>query len=142
MKLQRLTTPTLIVTLSLFTFDPIAAQPPAETYQPGYWQPVARVDINRPLEITFVNQTGLVMEYALTTNEAPPRQLLPRNTAVLKEIPVPAYILISPETPLKNVKYETKVTDNVVIVTIRQISDSLPGDTTLNIDETGAVYVY
>lgn len=143
MNLQRLTTTALITTISLSTCESVAAQdPPAETFQPGYWQPRARLDISRPIEIAFVNQTELMMEYSLTTNEAPPRQLLPGDTAVLKEIPVPAYVLINPKTPLKSVKYETKVADNVVTVTIKQISDALPGDTTLNIDPEGAVYIY
>ncbi len=149
MKSKILTTAALLVTANLIISVPVLAQdPPARTYQPGFWQPVARVNINRPIAIKLINQTEVVLEYSLTTNEAPPRQLLPRNTAVLREIPLPAYVLINPtssnlDSSRVDLKYEVAVgNDNVVTVKIRQISGDIPGNTTLNIQENGAIYLY
>ncbi|MGK7872148.1 MAG: hypothetical protein AB4426_02170 [Xenococcaceae cyanobacterium] len=150
MRTKILTTAALLTTISLMISAPLKAQnPPASTYQPGFWQPVARVDLNRPLEIKLINQTPLVLEYDLTTNrQVSPQQLLPEKTAVLKELPLPAYLLINAESsnsqsPLVNLKYEVAVTDdNVVTVKIKEISDDIPGDTTLNLHETGAIYIY
>ena len=149
MKSKILTTAALLVTANLIISVPVLAQdPPARTYQPGFWQPVARVNINLPIAIKLINQTEVVLEYSLTTNEAPPRQLLPRNTAVLREIPLPAYVLINPtgsnpDSSRVYLKYEVAVgDDNLVTVEIRQISDDIPGNTTLNIQESGAIYLY
>ena len=149
MKSKILTTAALLATANLIISAPVLAQnPPARTYQPGFWQPVARVNINRPIAIKLINQTEVVLEYSLTTNEAPPRQLFPRNTAVLREIPLPAYVLINsassnPDHSRVNLRYEIAVSDdNVVTVKIRQISDDIPENTTLNIQETGAIYLY
>ena len=149
MKSKILTTAALLVTANLIISVPVLAQdPPARTYQPGFWQPVARVNINRPIAIKLINQTEVVLEYSLTANEAPPRQLLPRNTAVLREIPLPAYVLINPtssnlDSSRVYLKYEVAVgNDNVVTVKIRQISGDIPGNTTLNIQENGAIYLY
>ena len=149
MKSKILTTAALLVTANLIISVPVLAQdPPARTYQPGFWQPVARVNINRPIAIKLINQTEVVLEYSLTTNEAPPRQLLPRNNAVLREIPLPAYVLINPtssnlDSSRVYLKYEVAVgDDNLVTVKIRQISDDIPGNTTLNIQESGAIYLY
>ena len=142
MIVKSLTMATLVSTILIPSASLNAQTPPAETYQPGFWQPVARVDINRPIQLQFVNQTGQELEYALTTNQAPPRQLLPQSVAVLREIPIPANVLVNAKSPLTNLKYAVTVADNVVTVTIRQVNGETPGDNSLSINETGGIYIY
>lgn len=142
MNLKLLTSAAIIIAFGINPGISNAQNPPAETYQPGFWQPLNRVNPQRPIRVRFVNRTGLNLEYALTTNEAPPRQLPPGEVAVLREIPVPAYFVINPDAPLRQLKYDVTVADNVVTVTMRQISDDLPGDTTFSISETGGIYIY
>jgi hypothetical protein len=138
--------------LTIFNFTslfPLLAQdPPAKTYSPGFWQPRARVNLKRPVEIKLINQTNINLEYDLSENiEQKPERLLSGKTSTLKNPAVPAYILINPDnstpnTSSFNLKYEISTTDNVVTVKIKKVSSEIPGDTTLNLQETGAIYVY
>ncbi|NJK47787.1 hypothetical protein HC931_06050 [Candidatus Gracilibacteria bacterium] len=53
---KRLIKAIFLAILSLIIPTLLTAQnPPASTYQPGFWQPKARVDLNRPIAmmITF-----------------------------------------------------------------------------------------
>ncbi|MGF1482499.1 MAG: hypothetical protein ACFB4I_23985 [Cyanophyceae cyanobacterium] len=118
--------------------EPLFAQPPATTYQPGFWQPVARVDLSRPVEVRLINQTGLDLDYGLSSDQSPPQRLAVGETVVLEGLPVPAYVLINPES-LASIQYDVSVTDNVVSVTIKTGD---PSNTTFNINEAGAIYVY
>ena len=73
----------------------------------------------------------MVLEYSLTTNEAPPRQLVPRNTAVLKEILLPAYVLINPtgsnpDSSRVYLKYEVTVRDDDVVTVKMSTAKSMP----------------
>jgi hypothetical protein len=152
MNLKHLTTATFITTLSLLFPLSLAAQdPPASTYRPGNWQPVARIDTKRPFAITLVNETDITLDYDLTANITPaPQQVSPGKTSVLKGFAVPAYILINPTSSQVvlsassfNLKYEVNVKeDNTVMVKVRKVSGDTPGDTTLNLQETGAIYIY
>ncbi|PSO59995.1 MAG: hypothetical protein BRC38_10915 [Cyanobacteria bacterium QH_6_48_35] len=115
----------------------------ANTYQPGFWQPEVRANATRPVQIEFINQTGLTLEYALTTNQAPPRQLLPNGSATLSQFPLPANVLINPTHSSGNLKYDVAVAeDNVVTVEIRQVPEEAAGDNALNINQSGAIYIY
>ena len=37
----------------------IAQNPPAETFQEGFWQPVARVDLDKPIKLYINNVTNI-----------------------------------------------------------------------------------
>lgn len=154
MTMKKLISGTLVATLG-FTFPVaiVAQDPPARTYQPGFWQPVGRVDINRPVKIQLINQTDLPLEYDFTTSyDVPPQPIKPKQTVTLEEqFPIPAYLLINPssfiETPpqgaLPNLKFNVAVNENnIVTVTIIQVDKNDPGNTTFNLHETGAIYVY
>jgi hypothetical protein len=152
MNLKHLTIATVIATFGLAIPILLSAQnPPASTYRPGVWQPVARVDVKRPIAIKLVNETDVTLDYDLTNNIKPsPQQISPGKTSELKEIPLPAYILINPTdasstpgSPSFNLQYDVAVSqDNTITVTIRKIDRDVPGNTTLNLNETGAIYVY
>jgi hypothetical protein len=151
MKTTSLVKALLLTALSL-TFPNLALtqNPPARTYQPGPWQPVARVDTSRPIQILIFNHTDILLDYDLTSNINPsPRRLMPGETATLKGFTIPAYILVnrsisaSGSVPI-NLKYEVRVDENnVVKLTVTKVSDDAePGYSTFNLNKEGAIYIY
>jgi hypothetical protein len=164
MQTKLLTTVALTSILNFSLAGAIAAQPvtiqnlniaqnhqhhPAKTYKPGFWQPAARVDINRPIVIKLINETDVTLNYDLTTNiEKSPEQLEPGKETSFKDFPIPVYLLINPDASVSNtsefnLKYDVVVDDNnTAIVRIRKVAEGTPGNTTLNLHETGAIYIY
>ena len=135
--------------LALLPFANVVAQtPPAETYQPGYWQPVARVDINHPITINLINETGLTLAYSLTKSQIEPFAITPNQTMILKNVKLPLYALIYPNSQSLNnslidLKYEVQVTlANIVEVIIKRVENSSESHRTLTVHETGAIYLY
>ena len=115
----------------------------------SFWQPAARLDVNRPMAIKLINETDVTLNYDLTTNiESSPEKLEPGKEATLKGFPLPAYLLINPASSLSdpsdfNLNYEVVVgSDNMAIVKIHKVGPQSPRNTTLNLHETGAIYIY
>ncbi|NEP46046.1 MAG: hypothetical protein F6K35_45325 [Okeania sp. SIO2H7] len=141
-------------TVSVSTAAVKAESPPAETspsiastYQEGFWQPVARVNPQLPIDIKFVNQTGEAIEYGLTGNQNIPQKLSANETAFLSNVSPDSHVLISLLNPSNaglggNLKYDVAVTDNLVTLTIEKHSDFVTGDSALNIHNSGAIYIY
>ena len=143
----------LITLLSPLAFTvPIsvmAQDPPAETYQPGYWQPVARFDTKKPVEIKLINQTDLTLEYDLTDLEyINPESLPPGETGTLKNFGDSAYIVVYSKSSADidspfTLKFGVDVTDsNVVTVTIDEAEPNFFGHRTLNLQKNGGIYLY
>lgn len=125
--------------------------PPASTYQPGPWQPVARVDVNRPVEIKIINQTQIPLEYDLTANITPSaQQIMPGETTTFNNVSMPVYLLIYRSSNASsvvpgsfNLKYDVLVNDdNTVTVTVTQVDGDTPGYSTFNLNKQGAIYIY
>jgi hypothetical protein len=153
MKLNFLTAVALLTSLGLTTPDTLVAQtPPASTYRPGFWQPIARVDLNRPLSIKIINQTDIPLEYDFTnTPDVAPQSLAADSSIIIEEqLPIPAYLLINrssfsqtSEQSAFNLKFEVVVSeDNVVNVKVMKVNKDTPGYSTVNLHETGAIYIY
>jgi hypothetical protein len=150
MKLDRFLRIFLLVTLGLTLPNLLHAQtPPATTYQPGPWQPVARVDIGRPVQIKIVNQTDISLDYDLSANiNASPQQIQPGESTTLTGFVIPAYILINRSDAASNrfsdsVIFAVEVNkDNIVTVTVTKVGSDTPGYTTFNLDRKGAIYIY
>ena len=106
------------------------------------WYPVARINPNQSYTVQIQNNTGIVLDYASTTNEFAPRRLYPRNSSTVARLPLPVYLLISPINPRFNLKYSVVANKNTVIVTVTQLPNNTPGNTTVNIQETGGIFVY
>ncbi|MGK7941630.1 MAG: hypothetical protein AB4062_16060 [Crocosphaera sp.] len=128
---------------------PIYAQdPPAQTYQPGYWQPVARFDIKRTVEVNIINKTDVPIEYDLTDLEAMnPQKLQPEETGNLKGFGGTANIVIYPlvnDTSEFNLRYKVKVDEDNNIVNVSVVKDepSFLGHRSINLQGTGAIYLY
>ncbi len=141
--MHRLVLGSILVTLSLFSFTPALAQdPPATTFQPGPWQPVDRLDPARPVIVVIVNQTGALLEYGTTD---PSEAVLELENGAISQLTVatlPAFITINTlERSALKYTLSTDLLANVVQVTVTKINDVV-GDRTLNIDDTGAIYIY
>jgi serine/threonine-protein kinase len=130
------------------TPTPSENNPPAQTYQPGFWQPVARVNPKRSFQIELVNRTNAAIEYAVTTNEFPPRQLAANQSVVLTHVPLDANLLINAlQSPTgkdlaASLQFNVTAADNVVTVAIERGKGEQAGDSTINIHITGAIYVF
>jgi hypothetical protein len=107
------------------------------------FQPVARINPNQPYRVQILNQTGTVLEYSSTTNEFPPRRLNPNATATVSQLPASVYLLISPVDGRFNLKFAVSANpSNVVTVRVTQLPEEQPGNTTVNIQNTGGIYIY
>lgn len=143
MKLTYLaTTPLLLATVLPLTDHKSFAAPVAQPLAASPWQPIARIAPGKPYTVKINNQTGIVLEYASTTNEFPPRQLQPGASSTLTNLPPSVYLLISPVNPRFNLKYQVSANQNIVNVNVQQLPDTSPGNTTVNIQKTGGIFVY
>lgn len=128
----------------------IAKDPPATTYQPGFWQPAARVKVDRPIAVEIVNKTDIAIDFNSTTDQASPQvQIEPGQSETVKDFALPMYLLINPapssDSPDFVLKYDVEVDEatNRAIVSVRKLdSEGNPGSRALNIHETGAIYIY
>lgn len=127
--------------LPIFPAAQVSAQSAANA-QVSPWQPIARINPQKSYQVNLVNQTGIDLEYSSTTNEFPPRRLAAGNSAVLTQLPLPIYLLISPVDSRFNLKYNVSAANNVVTIKISQLPEDRPGSTTVNIQETGGIFVY
>lgn len=139
----------LCLGLSLPLASPIFAQnPPAETYQPGFWQPAARVELNRPITIQLINETGLAINYAVTNIDPTPVLIKAEETVTLDNVDPDLYIVLYPDSSNPNssiisLNYKIEVTaENVVKVMIKQAAEGEVGDRSINLQKTGAIYIY
>ncbi len=150
MKLKQLIAITFLTAFYLTIFLPLSAQdPPASTYQPGYWQPSARFDTKRQVEVQFVNETDMSLEYDLTNIEESNPQTLPsEESASIKNFGVSAYIVIYPQGEIDpndpfTLKFEVNVNaNNQVVVTIKKGERSFLGHRAVNLQKNGAIYLY
>lgn len=122
-------------------FPPAWAQdPPAETFQPGPWQPVARIDPDQPVQVQILNQAGSLLVYGLTDPDAVELELPPTQIAQIPILSLPAFLTIN-TIERSALQYDLTVQDNQVTVQVTRINDVV-GDRTLNVDDTGAIYIY
>lgn len=143
MKLAYLvTTSLLLATVLPLTDHKSSTVLVAQTLAASPWQPIARITPGKPYTVRINNQTGTVLEYASTTNEFPPRQLQPGASSTLTNLPASVYLLISSVNPRFNLKYQVSAKQNVVTVNVQQLPETSPGNTTVNIQNTGGIFVY
>lgn len=102
------------------------------------WVPLARVNPSKPVTIVLNNQTNETMEYLITTHTNF-RTLAPGQQASLIVTNLPSFVNIN-ATRSVGVKYFLKVKDNTITADLKLTPGQ--GDTTLNIHEQGAIYLY
>lgn len=125
-----------------------AQNPPAETYQPGFWQPVGRVEVDQLITLKLINDTELIIDYAITNENMEPVSIKPNSTMILEDIEPSLYVVIYPDSNSPNssqvyLKHNVEVTEeNVIEVTIQKTENGSESHRTFNLQETGAIYLY
>lgn len=143
----RSTLAALLTTIGLLnTIVPSHAQPaPSISDNPSnkseFWVPAARLDPSKPQRITIVNKTDILLEYLITTHTNF-RTLDAGKSATLSDIDTPLFLNINAQESNYSVKYSVSVDKktNTLIVTVTQTNSE--DSRVLNINETGAVYLY
>jgi serine/threonine-protein kinase len=116
-------------------------QSPASTYQPGFWQPVARVNPQESVNVNIVNQSGIAIEYSLTTGPMETRTVANGGETQLANLAKDSYIVINPQSTSSALKFQVTTDNNLVNVTVLPSSD-FSGESTVHIHPTGAIYKY
>lgn len=153
MQSQQLAIAVLVSTLSLTPASPIVAQdsgnPPASTFQPGFWQPVARFDPSQPVEVKLVNDTDMVLNYDITEVESEGFQSIGAGgTSILKGFGDSANIVIYPDSSVTSevpftLKFKVDVSaDNMATITIQKVGKDFFGHRAVNLQKTGAIFLY
>ena len=138
---------TLVALLTIGSLTTIA---PASHAQPDvsiidqttpFWVPAARLDSSKPQRITIVNKTGILLEYLVTTH-TDFRTLDVGKSVTLSNIDTPLFLNINSQESNYRVKYSVTVDKktNTLMVSVA-LTDS-QDSRALNINETGAVYLY
>jgi hypothetical protein len=111
-------------------------------------EPVGQLAPDRPIRIDVINGGDATVTFELTQprvlrRELPPQGEISFGTTHTSYLPPPVYLLAYPSDPEIGINlYIVSVVDNVVeVVVSEQISD-IPGDRTIEITPTGAVYAY
>ncbi|MDF5719308.1 MAG: hypothetical protein PUP91_02210 [Rhizonema sp. PD37] len=139
------------VTMTMGITVPVLAQnstqqnPPASTYHPGYWQPIARINPKQPVTVVLNNQTKSSLKYNFLDGRAD-SDLAVGATQQLKNVSLPVNIAIydpSAEAATREVdglRYETAIANNVLTVTVMPAQST--GYHVLNIARNGGIYKY
>lgn len=146
---------TLLVIFAITIPRHILAQDlPAETYQPGYWQPVDRFDVKRPVEVLLINKTEIPLEYDTTDIKSTnPQALKAGEKGTFKNFGNSVYIVVYPTISIEpsnllTLRFNVKVEeDNTIIVTIQNDIISTQtlnflGHRAINLQENGGIYLY
>lgn len=144
---RNLLTAIFLATTCLIPSAPLFAQPsPTGQFEPGFWQPEARVSLNRHITFRFLNQTDRVLEYGKAEgypSTLPPGQTREISISVTRRKGDIATIPINVAEGTYPLQYDYQVNNNVVTVRIRPTSASDPRqDRAVYVDETGLVYSF
>jgi hypothetical protein len=131
----------IVVGNSFAASVPVKNASSAESYQRGAFQPVARVNPKLPIRVQLVNRTPEPVDYIVVTYTNS-RRLAPGQTTQLGNFPLPAYFNINPNRDRTAIRYSVSINErnNTAIVEILPAGSG--GDHSLNINETGAIYIY
>lgn len=139
-----------------------AQDPPAKTFQPGYWQPVGRFNPKQPVKIRLVNETGLPLDYDITNLESyDPDVVGVGKTRLIENFGDEAYIMVypqggdstNPNNPLVlqfSIQVDPRTDeippDNIATITVKEAKSDVQagfyGHRTINVQKTGAFYFY
>lgn len=112
-----------------------AASPAPE----GSWIPVARVDPTQPIQLNLINKTDQPLEYLMTTHTNA-RTLEAGKSVLLTSFQPPIFLNINFPDQAGTLKYQVSTEKNRITVEVVPIHQF--GDHTLNIADTGAIYLY
>ncbi|WP_315791316.1 hypothetical protein [Fischerella sp. JS2] len=149
MKTQLLLIGILASTFSLVSSTALKAQTAsntntAKTYHPGFWQPVARLNnIERFVKVDIINTTKTPLQYSLSSGDALNTVIPVGGRVTLTTNSLPTYVLIYDQQSQIPLKYNVSTQGNAATVIVQQANTTTgAGDTTLNLQKSGAIYVY
>jgi hypothetical protein len=119
--------------------------PPASTYKAGFWQPTARIDAKLPMTIEIVNQSQTIVDYGFTEDaETDPVSIPIGATIKIDRITLPSYLSITSNVsdPQIDLRYEVTATNNIITIIVKPVVKNEVGNGAIDIQETGAIYVY
>jgi hypothetical protein len=130
-----------LLPFSATPLQPVSAAPLHGSTDPDRddWQPNARVDPTKPVQVVFVNNFGEMFRYTLMghTNA---REIPKGQTAKLGKVPIPAYIAINPARDHLNIRYKVSVSNNIVFLEVKPAKGY--GQRALEINNKGEIYAY
>lgn len=103
------------------------------------WQPNARVNPKKPVQVVFINNFGETFRYTLM-GHTDARELAKGKTAKLGKVPLPAYVAVNPVRDKVNIRYKVSVKDNIVTLDVRPARGQ--GQRALEINAKGEIYAY
>lgn len=140
--------------LSVNSFFPIssvfAQNPPAETYKPGFWQPVADFNPQKKVTIQLINQTEIPLEYGISGNENDVVDKVEAGKTGTLELSINSAniavypgISIDPDQPF-TLKFDVKVDPktNTINVNVTKGDRGFIGHRSINLQKTGKIYLY
>jgi hypothetical protein len=104
------------------------------------WIPIARVDPEIETEIKLTNRTREPLEFLITTH-TDFRTLQPGESVKLLNSELPMFLNVNAKRSVP-LAYSVKVEGKRRIMVDVALSTSSQNDTTLNVDTTGAIYLY
>jgi biopolymer transport protein ExbD len=119
----------------------IAAPVPAPQVQSEdvvQWEPLARIKLDQPFQVEIKNTTPESLDYVVST-QTNFRTIAPGETVTMNSLKLPLFLNINAQRST-GVKYLLSVAENRVKVSLKLTPGQ--GDTTLNIDDKGAIYLY
>ncbi|MDM9584830.1 MULTISPECIES: hypothetical protein [unclassified Nostoc] len=124
-----------------------AQDPPANTYKAGVWQPVARLNIKSPITILIINKAGFSIDYGITDAKVKRPLIKAKQQVTLQNLQYPLQLVIYPDYNIAGsanyfLQYAVKLKDQVVEVTVEEADNANKSHRALDIQETGAVYLY
>ncbi|MUG99598.1 hypothetical protein F7734_47900 [Scytonema sp. UIC 10036] len=140
----------LIATASLNIFSCItvtAQEPPANTYKDGFWQPVARLNSKIPITILIINKADFSIDYGITDAKVKQSLIRPKQNVTLKNLKYPLQLVIYPDYNIAGsanyfLQYTVRLKGQIVEVTVEEADNSNESHRALDIQETGAIYLY
>jgi hypothetical protein len=106
-----------------------------------FWVPAARLATDKPQRIEVNNKTGVTLEYLITTH-TDFRTLAPGKSVTLTNFTTPVFVNINPQESNYLVAYKVSVNAKTNTLVVNVTLTNNPDNRTLNLDETGAVYLY
>jgi hypothetical protein len=106
-----------------------------------FWVPVARLKTDKPQRITVNNKTGVALEYLITTHTNF-RVLEAGASATLSNLETPLFLNINTQESSYRVKYNVAVDSKTNTLNVNVTLTNGEDNRTLNLNETGAVYLY
>ncbi len=106
-----------------------------------FWIPAARLATDKPQRIEVNNKTGVILDYLITTH-TDFRTLAPGKSVTLTNFTPPVFLNINPQESNYLVAYKVSVNVKTNTLVVNVTLTNNPDNRTLNLDETGAVYLY